>query len=778
MGKWPALFLLCVAIVFVVLWRGVIAGHQGLIGGDILNNIPPWNTGAAPRPPRNALVADPVTQFLPWLTTIRAQFLAGHLPLWNPNAFAGAPLLADDQSAAFSPFTLLALPFAPAQGYSLAMLLKLVVAGVGMGAFLRQLRVGYGAAIVAGVAYAGSSFIVDWLGHPQSAVASIFPWAFVCVELWLRTRRRTALAGLAVAVALQFLAGHAETTLHLGLMLAFYAAARGLAQDHARRTAIIGMVLAAVVGTILAGVQLIPFLAELRNTTLVSDRSVSGAGLAHLSLHELISWIIPNGSGNPGIDGSLGPPPNYLESTGFIGVAALLLGVLGVARTWRSRRSLAVALGVPVIVTGGVVYGPLTPLAGHLPLLSSSSSPRMIAVLCLGMAALSGLGFQAVVDMRSRWSARGSAATAWGLIGTGAAALAGVVIMGLVLAAQGGGVDRLLPIWHGRIGFWVLLAGLSGAAAVCFLGAAALGRGRSGAAAGLACLVLAEAAIFAGPFQPRVPLANDPPPSTAITWLQAHTAGAAVAGQALEMIPNLATVYGLRDVRGYDVTIDPRVRLFWSHADPGYSDAAYYTQLDHPDAAWLAAAGVRYYVSSPAGIPPGATIVLQTPGFTISEIAGARPFAFAATSVATATSAAGAVATLALAPLGPVVIETSDPSPPSGQASVAVTGQDAGAVDLDVAAASAATVVVLQSYSPDWVATVDGATVPIRAADVLFQGVSVPAGHHVVTLRYRPASVTAGLASSAAGIIGLGALLVIPTVLRRRRGGQAGTAPH
>ena len=86
--------------------------------------------------------------------------------------------------------------------------------------------------------------------------------------------------------------------------------------------------------------------------------------------------------------------------------------------------------------------------------------------------------------------------------------------------------------------------------------------------------------------------------------------------------------------------------------------------------------------------------------------------------------------------------------------------------------------VVLQSYSPDWVATVDGATVPIRAADVLFQGVSVPAGHHVVTLRYRPASVTAGLASSAAGIIGLGALLVIPTVLRRRRGGQAGTAPH
>ena len=208
-----------------------------------------------------------------------------------------------------------------------------------MGAFLRQLRVGYGAAIVAGVAYASSSFMVDWLGHPQSAVAAIFPWAFACVEVWLRTRRRLALASLAVVVALQFLAGHAETTLHLGLMLAFYAAVRGLVHDRARWEAIIGMVIAAAIGAALAAVQLIPFLAELHNSTLVSDRLASGAGFAHLQLRELFSWIIPNASGNPGIDGAIGAAPNYLESTGFIGVAALLLGGLGVARACRSQRS-------------------------------------------------------------------------------------------------------------------------------------------------------------------------------------------------------------------------------------------------------------------------------------------------------------------------------------------------------------------------------------------------------------------------------------------------------
>jgi hypothetical protein len=778
LGSWSALFLLGVAIVFAVLWRGVLLGHQGLIGGDILNTIPPWNNSALPQHSRNAWVADPVTQFLPWLTAVRGQWLAGHLPLWNPDAFAGAPLLANDQSAVFSPFTLVALPFSPAHGYSLAMLFKLVVAGVGMAAFLRQLRVGYGAAILAAVAYASSSFMVDWLAHPQSGVAALFPWAFASVELWLRTRRRLALLGLAVAVALQFLAGHAETTLNLGLMLAFYVAVRGLVQDRARWGAIGGMVIAAALGTALAGVQLIPFLAELPNSTLLTNRATIGTGFHHLPPSELISWILPNGSGNPGIDGATGPAPNYLESTGFIGITALLLGVLGMARAGRSQRSVAVALGIPVVLATGIVYGPLSQLSGRLPLLSTSNNERMLVVICLGMAAFAGLGFQAVVDMRSRWSARWSRAGGWALLGGGVAALLGVVILGLILAAQSGAVDGLLPAWQGNIGFWVLLAALSLVAALCFLGAAALGRGRSGAAAGLACLVLAESAIFAGPFQPRVPLANDPPPSPAMAWLQAHTGDSAVAGQAFDLIPNLATIYGLRDVRGVDVTIDPRVRLFWSHADPGYFDKAYYTQLDRPDPAWLAAAGVRYYLSSPRAVPDGSSAVLQMPGFTVSEVAGTRPFAFSASSVTPATGADDAVTKLAIAPLGPVVVETGGPNPPDGQARVVVTRQDAGAVDLDVTAAAPATVVVLQSYTPDWAAQIDGSNAPVRAADVLFQSVSVPAGHHVVTLRYQPAAVSFGLATSALGILGLVALFAVPALLRRqvKRSGGAGSA--
>jgi hypothetical protein len=69
-------------------------------------------------------------------------------------------------------------------------------------------------------------------------------------------------------------------------------------------------------------------------------------------------------------------------------------------------------------------------------------------------------------------------------------------------------------------------------------------------------------------------------------------------------------------------------------------------------------------------------------------------------------------------------------------------------------------------YYPGWVATVDGAPVPIHRADYAFRAVSVPAGEHLVEFRYRPASVRYGAWASAAGVLLVGGLF------RKRRTGD------
>ena len=67
-------------------------------------------------------------------------------------------------------------------------------------------------------------------------------------------------------------------------------------------------------------------------------------------------------------------------------------------------------------------------------------------------------------------------------------------------------------------------------------------------------------------------------------------------------------------------------------------------------------------------------------------------------------------------------------------------------IEASVETASPALLVVSEHYDPGWRAEVDGAAVPVHAADVILLGVPVPAGRHEVRLRYVPVGFRAGAA--------------------------------
>ncbi|PYQ38143.1 MAG: hypothetical protein DMF77_24865 [Acidobacteria bacterium] len=58
----------------------------------------------------------------------------------------------------------------------------------------------------------------------------------------------------------------------------------------------------------------------------------------------------------------------------------------------------------------------------------------------------------------------------------------------------------------------------------------------------------------------------------------------------------------------------------------------------------------------------------------------------------------------------------------------------------------------VSAYDPGWRATVDGHPAPVLIANHAFMAVGLPAGSHVVELRYRPRSVALGSAASLAGL--------------------------
>jgi hypothetical protein len=72
-------------------------------------------------------------------------------------------------------------------------------------------------------------------------------------------------------------------------------------------------------------------------------------------------------------------------------------------------------------------------------------------------------------------------------------------------------------------------------------------------------------------------------------------------------------------------------------------------------------------------------------------------------------------------------------------------------VELDVNAARDAFVVLVDAYSPNWRATLDGQPVPSHRANTAFRAVAVPAGEHRVVWSYAAQTVWYGLAVSLAG---------------------------
>lgn len=739
---------------FAAVYGQVLSGGRLLVAGDVLYCCPPWNGSRTAHSPTNPLLADPMDQFLPWLSLVENSFASGQLPLWDPYALSGKPLLANDQAAPFSLFTLTSLLFGGAWGYSLAMLLKMWVAAVGTAVLLRLYHARPLAAGVAAISYATSSFMVLWLAWPQAGVAALLPWVFAMVEWYLQRPSTLAAAAVAVTVALQFLSGHAETSLFLGVGTVLYSGVRALDGRPGRAFHLATLAGVGLLGSALASVQLLPFLVELSRSSLAADRAAVAFGSAHLPLTDLTSWIAPNLRGNPAVDGLPGRLPNYNESTGFAGVAALVLSAVQVLAGW-NRRTETAALATVGLFAVATVYTPFSHLLAQLPLFAVSGNSRMTVLVCLAVAALAGLGLDVLLERARRHSRVGI-----GLLAVGLTGLALFACTATAFALFRGQVEAFVPFHpRGWVGFWLLAAGVTLAGA---LGLTAGGwlTGHRVAAAGLAALTLLEGMLFAGPFQPQVRPGETPPPSSSLAWLRANAGTRPIAATGFSLLPETATLYGLRDVRGYDVVRSPRERVYWSHADPGYHDATLQTWLERPRPEWLAAAGVSYVLSPGREALAGTRPVWQGEGVTVGEVHNPRPVAFVAKEVKCVTGGMETAADeMEPAPLGPVVLETKR-CPSAGQASVTVLKESPGHAEMTVTAKDPAVVVLLQSWDPDWRVTVDGRPAEAVPADVLFQAVEVPQGDHAVVFAYDPWSLRLGIWLSLAALLVVAALAI------------------
>lgn len=762
----PLLFYIALALVF--LWRSTFTGEV-FLPARLLGHFAPYSS-VIPQddlPLWNPLRWDGIAQFYPWRHFASETIRAGTIPLWNPYQFSGTPFVANSQSAVFYPPNLLFYLLPVATAFNYAALLHLSICGWFAYLFLRRLKCGMAGALLAGVAYSYSSWQVSWLQLPTFLATSCwFPLLFRQIHILIRHEplapphtRNAQAAGLGVITGLMLLAGHLQIAFYGLLAGALWAtsllwAERAEGGWQCARRGLLRSLLGLGLGLLLSFPQLLPSLELSRVSHRVGKPSKEGYNL-------YVEYAVPHGGfaalflpdffgndRNPetafwgfytkslGQDKMIAIRHNPAEIATYVGVLTLLLGVFAVLNTLFSKRrdkrvlfwggvaglAFFMALGTPVNAL--FYFG--------VPGFGQSGSPgRSLVLWTFAWAVLSGFGLDALV--RAAPTRKESLATFAALfVAMGFTALFVVLMMeGKLMGAPYPALSEAVS----RIGAgWARLA-LSLAAGIFLVAPAkALAKWRAPIAIVGIVAELFSVGMAANPTSKREYVY---PQTEGVKFLQAKSEHEHIfplnrdwqleEAKPAILPPNGATVYGLRDVQGYDSLFTGRYKTFANEfALPNRNGVKDSSPVVVGNMVFFHSATeqtiARNAVSLPTDSPSFSADVVPKGNPSYNQIRDMAVYENPAASRASLLSNDGALQAASLS-----WIEDSPTR-----------------VRVKAKASKASHLILTDECYPGWKAYVDGKEAQISRAGV-FRRVEVESGEHEILFRYEPASYRLGL---------------------------------
>ncbi len=387
---------------------------------DLLAGSSPYrDAGLAGTEVQNSYLNDTIDSYLPGIALFVSALYEGQFAAWNPYIIGGAPLGASLNLGLLNPIALpyFVLPIWLAPGY-----VKLLEIGFAVGGtflFLRRIGLRRPAALLGGLVFASSGFMVAWTNWPHTRVAALIPALFWALDR-LVVRRRLSDGLLVTAITAFMIFGGFPAVAGYGLLFgAGYLVVRTVTEYLGQWRRILGIgsgaATAVLAGVALTAVQLVPFLSYM-SAAHVNGREQSPGD--HLLPETLVTLVAPWAMG------STDPqrPPfwylyvNLVESLAYVGAGAAVLLVVALAMPGAGRRLLPRGVWAYLVAATGfllvILYVGRFPLAvlQQLPVLFSENFVgRTRSVLGFLLGALAAIGFQVLLDRRAASAAERAA---------------------------------------------------------------------------------------------------------------------------------------------------------------------------------------------------------------------------------------------------------------------------------------------------------------------------------------------------------------------------------
>lgn len=714
------------------------------------------------------------------------------IPLWNPYIFAGMPYVGGMHGDIFYPTAWLRwfLPTGTAMGLGFA--LHLVVAGGGMYALLRGLRLSFGAALVGGLAYELSGIVASQInpGHDGKLfTTALAPFLLLALLRAVRTRRPGALAAVALTVGLS-LHGHPQLSYYLLVAAGLWTLFLVFGDPEGPRGRRWWVPLGAAFGALLLGfglyaIQALPFYEYIPYSPRAEGASSGGWEYAiaySMPVDEVMTTFLPQFNG---IKDLYWGKNGFKLHTEYLGASVLLLALLGVGgKEQRQVRWAFAGLGFLFLL---ISFGGNTPFYRLwyevMPLMKKVRAPGMaFGFVALPVCVFAGFGTDRLLA--------GTAAR--GRILTGAGVLAGIALLGAIGALQGviegfGPPERMEVILANardlRIGALRLLIVVVAAGALLL----AIHRRRvigTAALAALAAVVLADLWSIDRHFVEvhgktselfgddavtrRIKLAPEPyrvwEPQGAQYGALAPYRGSWLMGVG---IPTLFGYHG-NELHAFDQLLGGK-NVWGNQANPVLWELfairfvvlsseqtipGYHKVLDGQ-----ATTGSSVHLYEADSVPPYARLMsaaVKAPAAQIPSIVNDERFPALAVALFDDSAA-----------VSPPAFGSTLPAPPTAVARV--TGWDPGRITVSIEGRDERELylVVAENWYKDWRATVDGQPAVTLPAHGTLLSVPVGAGARQVVLEYRSDAYRRGRLITLLSALGVAGLFAVSRVRRR-----------
>ena len=764
-NNWP--ILLIVAFVGLFFWKFFLLDMIPLPGDFVLGTYFPWldyKWGyAVGVPVKNPIMADVVSFSYPMRVLAIDLIKSGQLPLWNPYILSGVPLLANFQSAPYTLTNIVYFIFNTQTAWGLQVVLQHLLAAIFTYILLRYWKVSKFGAVLGGTIFAFSGFNLIWSQwNAHTLVAAFIPVIIYFADRFLQEGKVLFGFFLSIFIFLQILAGYPQVTLYTLLTLALLFAVRVFSlKNNLPRLLLFGVF--TFLGVLLASFQLLPGVELIMS----SQRSVEAHPFewAFLPLSKIITFVAPDYFGNHATANYWGPQ-DYTSNTGFVGVVALVLAMIGAISFKKNRKTL-----FPLsLLTVSLLLSFATPVSiflwksGFLGL-QAASAHRALVLFNLAVALLAGFGVDAILKKKANV--------------VPPLLIVGTLFSGYLLVSATGYYKYIPnlsdPIFL-KIGIrnlvfpGLIFLGLSG-----ILFRFSVGKYKRLLMVSLTLLMIAELFRFGWKFTPFVSRSLVFPQTPALKFLGDQEKPYRLTGSNVTPI-NMLMPYNIERLEGYDAIYPESIGEFVGVLNSGLKDPGVlrrYAHVDKDTSKLLDLVNTKYYLAlktDEKGDPdPAGTIndrflserfvpVFEDKSIAVLKSVSALPRAFVVYDWDVLENKIEMADKL----LHPdFTIDTKillEKKPPIQQDSVIgvytakYTSYKEQSGVIEVNTNKPGMLFISDLYYPGWRALVDGEEVEIFKANLAFRAISLSEGKHEVYYEYKPASFLNGLKISAGSL--------------------------